>query len=297
MIDHIRELTTGDNAKIFYRVLRGKAPKRVLVLLHGMASNLTRWSEFVEQTALKESWDLLRPDLRGNGRSIFRGGITGETWCDDLVAMLDAEGYSHAVLVGHCLGANLAIRFATRHPDRTAGLVLVEPLLPETFVGALKKIQPYTALLNVLIHCIQFLNRLGLYRRHFPLLDLRKLDQETRTLMASTGSPDALVKRYLSLRLDLRYMPTAAYFQSLRELLRPLPSLENSPVSKLVLFSGGRLFCDQEAAQKRCASLPNSATRVLDSHHWIPTEKPVDMREAIERWCQDRFPSMTKGEN
>lgn len=295
MLDHIRELTASDGAKIFYRVLRGEAPRRVIVLLHGMASNLTRWSEFVEQTALKESWDLLRPDLRGNGRSIFRNCITREAWCDDIVAILDAEGYTQAVLVGHCLGANLAIQFAARHPTRVAGLVLIEPLFPATFAGALKKIQPYARLLDVLIACIRFLNRLGFSRRYFPQLNLQELDQETRALMASTGRPDALLKRYASLWFDLRFLPTAAYLQSLRELLRPLPSLADSLVPKLFLFSKGRLYSDQEAARKQCALFANTETRALDAHHWIPTEKPHELRETLERWCQDHFSSMPKG--
>lgn len=296
MIDHIRDLTTSDNAKISYRVLREGSPKRVLVLLHGMASNLTRWSEFVEQTALKESWDLLRLDLRGNGRSAFRGCITREAWCDDLAAILDEEGYSQAVLIGHCLGANIAIQFAIRYPGKTAGLVLIEPLFPESSVGMLKKIQSYRMLLPALIACIRFLNRLGLYRRYLPQLNLQELDRETRTLMASTGTPDALVRRYTSLWLDLRFMPTAAYLQSLRELLRPLPSLADSIVPKLLLFSTGKLFSDQEASRQRCASFQNSEIKVLDSHHWIPTEKPVAMREELERWCRKKFPSLAEGE-
>jgi pimeloyl-ACP methyl ester carboxylesterase len=69
-------LTTRDGATISYRIVKGETPRRAMVLIHGMASNMTRWSEFVEQTGLRDSWDLLRLDLRGNGRSISRGRIT-----------------------------------------------------------------------------------------------------------------------------------------------------------------------------------------------------------------------------
>ena len=70
-----------------------------------MASNMTRWSEFIEQTALKENWDILCPDLRGHGRSFARAGLDMESWCQDLMALLDAEGCDRAVLIGHSLGA------------------------------------------------------------------------------------------------------------------------------------------------------------------------------------------------
>ncbi len=289
MIEQTRVLTTRDGAAISYRVARGAGARRVLVLIHGMASNMTRWSEFVEQTALHDSWDLLRLDLRGNGQSLFRGPISMELWCEDLAVVLDREGYSRAVLVGHCLGADLALQFASRRPEKTEGLVLIEPLFPEAFAGSLKRAWPFRGLLPLLISLIRLLNRAGLRRRHFPSLDLQALDRETRALMASEGSPGALVNRYTSVRFDLRFMPTTAFLQSLRELLRPLPSLENLTMRVLLLFSTGKIFSDPEKASRLCEALENCETVVLDSHHWIPTEKPAEMRAAIEQWCRERF--------
>ncbi len=115
MTEAIRVLNRG-RAPLSYRVIREAKPRRALVLLHGMASNMTRWSEFMEQTRLRDSWDLVAPDLRGNGRSVSRCPLTRELWADDIAAILDAEGYSKAVVAGHCLGANIAIQFAARHP-------------------------------------------------------------------------------------------------------------------------------------------------------------------------------------
>lgn len=286
MFETSRTLTIRDGAAIAYRVFRGKAPRPVLVLVHGMASNLTRWSEFVEETSLRNSRDLLRIDLRGNGRSIYRGRITMEAWCDDLAAVLDAEGYSRAIIVGHCLGANLALHFARRYPGRTEGLVLIEPLFPRSFAGPLKKSQPYLFLLPPAIALLRLLNRIGIYRRHLPHLDLRELDRVTRELMKSEGTSEAIAKRYASVRSDLKYLPTTAYLQSLRELSRPLPSLLDITVPVLLLFSTGKVFSDPEIAQELCESLQNCRTLVLESHHWIPTEKPIEMRRAIEEWCE-----------
>jgi pimeloyl-ACP methyl ester carboxylesterase len=285
MIEFSRTITVRDGATIAYRVLRGAAPRRVLVLVHGMASNLTRWSEFVEETSLRNSWDLLRIDLRGNGRSTFRGTITIETWCDDIAAILEAEGYSRAVLVGHCLGANLALHFAIRHSGRTEGLILIEPLFPRSFAGVLKKIQPYTFLLPPIIATLKLLNRLGLYRRYLPHLDLRELDREMRELMKSPGKSEAITKRYASVWFDLKFLPTTAFLQSLRELSRQLPSLSDIKKQVLLLFSTGKVFSDPAVARELCDMLENCTTVVLESHHWIPTERPVEMRTTIEEWC------------
>jgi pimeloyl-ACP methyl ester carboxylesterase len=285
MFESFRTLTVRDGTMISYRVERGEAPRQVIVLIHGMASNMTRWSEFVEQTALRRSWDLLRLDLRGNGRSISRGRISMETWCDDIASLLDAEGYSRAVLAGHCLGANIAVRFASRHPARAGGLILIEPLFPQAFTGVLGKVRPFITLLSPAIGFVRFLNRLGAYRRYFPHLDLRELDRKTRARMAESGAPEALTKRYASPCFDLRFMPATAYLQSLRELNRPLPSLAEIKAPMLLLFSTGKVFSDPGIARGLCKSLQYCSTEVIDSHHWIPTEKPAEMRAAIERWC------------
>jgi pimeloyl-ACP methyl ester carboxylesterase len=287
MIEEIRVLTTGDGANISYRIARGERPRRVLVLIHGMASNLTRWSEFAEQTALRDSWDLVWLDLRGNGRSLYRGKITMETWSDDIAAILDREGYARAVLAGHCMGANLAVWFADRYPTRTAGLALIEPIFSEALAGALKKVWSVKALIPPLIALVRLLNLLGFKRRRFPSLDLRELDRETRRLMTSGEAAGALTKRYASVRYDLRFMPIAAYLRSLRELFRPLPPLEALKVPLLLLFSTGKVFSDPDIARRLCLELPDCRTVVLESHHWIPTEKPVEMRTAIEDWCRD----------
>ncbi len=130
-----RTLITPEGAVVAYRISRGEIPRRLLVLIHGLASNMTRWSEFVERTTLKDSWDILRLDLRGQGRSIWRGRIGMEEWCADLADILRKEGYPRAVVAGHCLGAHIAIWFATRYPERASSLILIEPLLHRAVTG------------------------------------------------------------------------------------------------------------------------------------------------------------------
>jgi len=95
-----------------------------------------RWTEFTSTSRLRESCDLLRVDLHGFGDSISRRRTGFDQWCRDLASILDAERVSRAVIVGHCLGANVAIHFAARYPSRTEGLVLIEPMFREAMTGA-----------------------------------------------------------------------------------------------------------------------------------------------------------------
>ena len=125
-----RQLDAGDGARIAYRVLRARSrtPAGVVVLLHGLASNLTRWSKFVEATALAERWDLIRVDLRGQGNSMTRRPIGLDLWRDDLAAIVAAESHARAVLVGHSLGAQLAMHAAATRPESVQAVALIDPV-------------------------------------------------------------------------------------------------------------------------------------------------------------------------
>ncbi len=140
-MDTLRTLPTADGTTLGYRLWRqGATPRRTIVLLHGMASNMTRWSEFIEQTTLKENWDILCPDLRGHGQSFTRDRLNMDSWCRDLLALLDAEGCDRAVLVGHSLGAQVAVHFAARHPARVRGLALIDPVFHQALRGTLRTV-------------------------------------------------------------------------------------------------------------------------------------------------------------
>jgi len=257
----------------------------MLALAHGMGSNMTRWSEFFEQTSLKASWDLLRFDLRGHGDSLWRGPTGMGIWCGDLAAILDAEGYDRALVGGHCLGANFALEFAWRKPDRASGLVLVEPMPRSAQVGALRLLQPLAPLMRLAAGAVRALNAIGIRRRREERLDLRALDAATRIAMASEGSARALTGTYASPFFDLRHMTTAAYLQDLVELWRDVPPLASIQTPALALVSTGRHFTDPLLVQQVMAAMPRLTLKRIEAMHWIPTEQPQAMREAIDQWC------------
>lgn len=288
-MDTLHTLITADGATLAYRRSRSSAPAQALpplVLLHGAASNLTRWSEFVEQTRLRETRDILRLDLRGHGQSLYRGRIGLEIWCDDIAAILKQDGVARAILIGHCLGANIATTFAARHPNMTAGIVLVEPMLCDALTGQLRMLHPFLPLLKFAAFMIRAANRLGLYRRHLEPIDLRALDREFRTRLAEPGGGEALVKRYASPLHDLKIMPSANFLQDLVEVERPLP-LEKVHAPFLALLSTGRTFADPDITRTLLSHLPDGEIQMLDSKHWIPTEQPQAMQNAIEAWCNN----------
>ena len=285
-MDGTRTLRRADGTDLRYRVWRPGAPRRLLVLLHGLASNLTRWSELVARTRLKDDWDILRVDLRGHAGSRDRGRIGMDEWCADLVALLTAEAAGAVVLAGHCLGANIAAELAHREPGRLAGLVLIEPVFAEAFKGGLRLVAALRPLAVPAIWTLRALNALGLHRRHVRPLDLEALDRETRAALAA-GQGDALLARYASPWTDLASTPTAAYLQSLVALSRGLPDLSGLRVPVLALLSTGGAFADPALTERQLARLPRCRVMRLPARHWIPTERPEEMCRAIEAWCGD----------
>jgi esterase len=284
--ESIRTLRRPDGAEIAYGIVRGGAARPLLVLVHGMGSNMTRWSEFFEQTNLKASWDLARLDLRGHGDSPWRGRTGMEIWSEDLAAILDCEGYERAVVGGHCLGANFALNFAHLEPGRTRGVVLIEPMPPAAVRGATRQLRLAAPLIALAVRAILSANALGLRRRRLKHLDLKKLDAATRAVMKSQQSERSLTRIYASPLFDLRYMTTAAYLQDLLELWRPLPPLASIRAPALVLVSAGARFVDPSDVERVLIVLPAVTLAKLQALHWIPTEQPQAMREAIERWCE-----------
>jgi esterase len=259
------------------------------VLLHGMASNHTRWSEFVEFTSLKQSWDILRPDLRGHNESFTRGRIGMHRWSNDLAANLDREGYDKAVFVGHSLGAQVAVEFAARRPDRVSGLVLIDPVFRAALRGQALWIRRLWWLLAAASNLVRALNDLGIRRRRIPKRDLRQLDEQTRAHLLDAGKQEEMVKLYTSPWADLKFFATANYIQEFIEVTRPLPSLSAIPLPTLVLLSRSATFTDPAVTKRLLAGLAHVEIEDIPAYHWPLTEKPREVREAIEHWCARRF--------
>ena len=71
-------------------------------------------------------WRTVHYQQRGLPPSSVDGPFTVEQHVADAIAVLDARDVNRAVVVGHSWGAHLALELAVAHPDRVAGLVLID---------------------------------------------------------------------------------------------------------------------------------------------------------------------------
>lgn len=99
-----------------------------LVLLHGLSYRWQSWLGVMPHLALR--WHLYALDLRGFGRSgRAPGAYRVRDYAADVAALLREVIQAPAVLVGHSLGAVVAISVAADAPDLVRAAVLEEPPL------------------------------------------------------------------------------------------------------------------------------------------------------------------------
>jgi pimeloyl-ACP methyl ester carboxylesterase len=278
-----------DGARISYRLERAGPGRPVLALFHGMASNSTRWNEFARDSRLRASCDLLLVDRRGQGLSPWRGATGMREWCEDLAGILAAEGYPRAYVGGHCLGANLAIEFAARHPALTAGLVLVEPMPREALQGTLARVARLRWLLHLGVGAARLANGAGLRRRRLAALDLEELDRRSRERIAAGAPSESVLTIYASPFADLACLPTVSYLRDLLAVTAPLPPLRDIRVPVLALVSGRSTMTDPARTRAALAAFTDLSCVEIDARHWIPTEQPAAMRSAIDDWLEARI--------
>ena len=284
--DIARTRATADGAVIHYRVAGPAAPSPAVVLIHGLASNHTRFSELVEHTSLRRDRPVVRVDLRGHGLSVARRPARLEDWCNDIAALLDHEQVQRVTLVGHSLGAQVALYFAARWPARVASLVLIDPVFRRALKGNLAWYARFGWAFRAAVWGVRAANAIGLGRRDpLPLRDLRALDAQAREALQSPASEAEFVKRYSSTLADLRYIHLAQYLQDLIELFRPLPALEALPMPVLLLMSSGATFAHADRTARVIARFRHAEVQTIDCHHWPLTERPDEVRMAVERWC------------
>jgi len=105
---------------------RGSGP--AVVLVHGAASARSVWDEVL--AALGDDVRIVSYDRRAYGASSAPEPYTGTTvgeQADDLAEVLQSLEVSGAVLIGHALGAMIALELAMRFPKLVSGAVLIEP--------------------------------------------------------------------------------------------------------------------------------------------------------------------------
>ena len=231
---HDRFVETADGIKIHYCLIEPTAERApTFLFIHGLGSNWTRWKRLAEEPFFK-SFRLIIPDLRGHGRSPAQRGIHADGFASDLELILKKESVERPVVIGHCLGANIAVKIWERNPRNVRALVLIEPFVTEDLQPAWMVLHAVLGPILVLLEGIaRGGSRLGLRRTQYRFIDYSTYDDWVRPRLTNQFN----VIRFMGPWLDLQCMPVASYIASFRFLFRYRPPWKKIDVPTLALIA------------------------------------------------------------
>jgi len=101
---------------------------RPLLLVHGFTGAKEDFADWLDPLA-ELGWHAIAPDQRGHGASSqpeAEDAYSFEAYATDLLGLLDALGWTTAVVLGHSMGGMVVQTAALRSPERFAALVLMD---------------------------------------------------------------------------------------------------------------------------------------------------------------------------
>lgn len=126
----------------------GDPSSRDLLLLPGITSPAATW-EFVAEP-LAERYHVHTLDIRGRGLSDLAPGYSMPEYAEEVEGVIEALGLEDPIILGHSMGARIAVGFASLKPEAARPMVVVDPPLTgpktepysiseETFVRSIEK--------------------------------------------------------------------------------------------------------------------------------------------------------------
>lgn len=113
----------GNGIQIQLALWEGRG--KTILCIHGLTANCRFWD--CQASALSPTHRVLAMDLRGRGLSDKPPtGYSLREHGEDILALLNDQGLDRPVLMGHSLGAFIALAFAAEHPQRVDRLILVD---------------------------------------------------------------------------------------------------------------------------------------------------------------------------
>lgn len=94
------------------------------MLLHGLLGSSANWHSVSRRLA--NARRVVVPDLRNHGRSPHSGAVGYPEMAGDLARLLDRLGLRRVTLIGHSMGAKVAMWWALQAPERVERLVAVD---------------------------------------------------------------------------------------------------------------------------------------------------------------------------
>jgi pimeloyl-ACP methyl ester carboxylesterase len=119
-----------DDRLIHYAEVQS-AGKLLIVFLHGTPGSWYNWVQYMADENLSAKTHLIAVDRPGFGKSAAKGVVFSlKKQAEYLRPIFERNSSRQGILlVGHSLGATVAVRMAMQYPEQLCGMVLVAPSL------------------------------------------------------------------------------------------------------------------------------------------------------------------------
>jgi N-formylmaleamate deformylase len=111
---------------------RGERP---VVVVPGITTPAAGFATIAATVAdLPEVSEVCVLDMRGRGRSerVGPGHHSARDYAEDVLALIEATGLERPLLAGHSLGARVAVAARVAAPDRSSGVLAIDPVMSST---------------------------------------------------------------------------------------------------------------------------------------------------------------------
>lgn len=252
-------VTLSDGAQLHY-IARGEAGEPI-ILIHGLMSTAYEWSKNID--ALAQSHRVFAIDLLGFGFSsrVTKPCYSLKYYAQSVSEFMDAQGLSHASIVGHSLGGAVALQFAHDYPARTGRLALMAPA-----IYLLKYLKP-----------VRYAARLPYLPRTVMSLMVCNPRVHRTALRNALGDPTRLDENTLAIRVRatrVRGTLDALLAMSSSPHVADLPDrLGDIAAPSLLIWGDQDLAVPLRHARRLVRELPKAELVVLEGAGHLPNEE------------------------
>lgn len=254
---------------------RGGASGSPIVFLHGLfgsKSNNRTVSKILSRNLKK---DIYCPDLRNHGDSPHKSPHTYVKMAEDVENFIAEKGLERPIMIGHSMGARVAMAVALRSPKLVSALIPVDN-------------SPVSSPLSVdfrrYILAMQEIDRMGLHRQKQmqEIMDSAEPNLGIQQFLLSNFKRDDTGAYHCRIPLDIlkKSLDNVGEFPFI-----PKDYCYKGPT--LVIRGTKSTFVPDEALPLIGELFPRFVVRDIDAGHWVIAEKPMEFVDEVQRFLDD----------
>ena len=242
-----------------------------VIILHGLFGMLDNWQSFAKKLA--EDYSVYILDLRNHGKSPWDDNITYSLMAEDLLFFMQDKWIYNAHIIGHSMGAKVAMKFALQFPDYCESLISVDMGVEQHFA------------------------------RHYYIFDaLKELDltsYKKRSAIVDTLSDKIKSRKVIQfLMKNIKWNKDIAQFEMKMNLDAIINNYQNilKPISEESNFTNPALFVKgTESDYVRTEEYPEirkhfpevQFKEIEGAGHWVHADKPIELEMMIREFLQE----------